>query len=64
MTISTKSSVRSILASYLVTDFPIKARAMLLQIKEVRNKRAHDNPISARDAYRIIDIIQQFFELT
>ncbi len=42
----------------------MKSKAMLLQVKEVRNKRAHDNPITARDAYRIADIIQQFFELT
>ena len=37
---------------------------MLLTVKDMRNKRAHDEPITARDAYRFTDTVQQFFELT
>ncbi|CDW76877.1 UNKNOWN [Stylonychia lemnae] len=46
-------------------DFPSpKAKTTLLNIKEIRNKRAHDSPINAREAYRLADYAQQFFELT
>lgn len=45
-------------------DFPTKAKAMLLNIKDIRNKRAHDSPITGREAYRMADVVQQFFELT
>ena len=31
-------------------------------IKDMRNKRAHDLKISARDCYRLSDHVQQFFE--
>lgn len=29
----------------------------------MRNKRAHDNPLSSREAYRLADSVQQFFEI-
>jgi len=38
-------------------DFPPKAKAMLLTVKDIRNKRAHDGPISAREAYRFTDTV-------
>ena len=41
-----------------------KAKAFLIQIKDARNKRAHDKQMSAREAYRLADVAQQFFELT
>ena len=37
---------------------------MLLSIRDIRNKRAHDNPITARDAYRLADTVQGLFEET
>jgi hypothetical protein len=49
-----------------VEDFnpQVKAKTLLLGIKDIRNKRAHDNPISAREVYRLSDLTQQFFEAT
>ena len=50
---------------WVVSDFDgNRAKAFLIQIKEVRNKRAHDKQMSAREAYRLADVAQQFFELT
>ena len=37
---------------------------MLLNIRDIRNKRAHDNPLDCRDAYRLADMCQVFFEQT
>ena len=36
----------------------IKAKSLLLAIKDIRNKRAHDNPISAREVYRLTDLTE------
>eukprot|EP00347_Sterkiella_histriomuscorum_P010681 403375332 len=49
----------------LEEDFPciLKARSLLFQIKDIRNKRAHDNPLTSGEAYRIADTVQQFFEI-
>jgi hypothetical protein len=39
-----------------------KAKTLLLGIRDLRNRRAHDNPIAARELYRLADLCQQFFE--
>jgi hypothetical protein len=44
---------------WIVSDFDgNRAKAFLIQIKEVRNKRAHDKQMSAREAYRLADVAQ------
>ena len=42
----------------------VKAKSLLLGIKDIRNKRAHDNPMTAREVYRLADLTEQFFEAT
>lgn len=42
----------------------VRAKNLILGIRDVRNRRAHDNPISARENYRLSDMAQQFFEAT
>lgn len=46
--------------SLFVEDFNpmVKAKSLLLGIKDIRNKRAHDNPVSARDVYRLSDLAE------
>ncbi len=34
-----------------------KAKPYLLAIKDIRNKRAHDQGITAREAYRLADTV-------
>lgn len=53
------------LLTYIEEDFSsIKAKPFLLSIKDIRNKRAHDSPITSREAHRLADTAQLFFELT
>jgi hypothetical protein len=42
----------------LVEDFipTVKAKTLLLSIRDIRNKRAHDSPITAREVYRLADL--------
>ena len=46
--------------SLFVEDFSpqVKAKTILLGIKDIRNKRAHDNPMSAREVYRLADLTE------
>ena len=50
----------------LVEDFipTVKAKTLLLSIRDIRNKRAHDSPITAREVYRLADLTEIFFEST
>ena len=36
----------------------VKAKSLLLAIKDIRNKRAHDNPMSGREVYRLADLAE------
>jgi DNA topoisomerase VI subunit A len=40
----------------------VKSKTILLNIKDIRNRRAHDSPFNARDAYYLCDLVQRFFE--
>ena len=42
----------------------VKAKTILLSIRDIRNKRAHDSPITAREVYRLSDLTEIFFEST
>ena len=50
----------------IVEDFvtTVKAKTILLSIRDIRNKRAHDSPITAREVYRLSDLTEIFFEST
>lgn len=50
----------------IVEDFipTVKAKTLLLSIRDIRNKRAHDSPITAREVYRLADLTEIFFEST
>jgi len=52
--------------SLFVEDFvtTVKAKTILLSIRDIRNKRAHDSPITAREVYRLSDLTEIFFEST
>ena len=36
----------------------------MINIKDIRNKRAHDGPMTAREVYRLADLAQLFFDAT
>lgn len=41
-----------------------RAKAQLINIKDIRNKRAHDGPMTPREVYRLADLAQLFFDAT
>ena len=68
MIIMTRFSVflYDLLIFCIVEDFvtTVKAKTILLSIRDIRNKRAHDSPITAREVYRLSDLTEIFFEST